>query len=140
MSKRPYKSNYKTNEDISLNQVIGKKIKEARANYCIFVKEYVDGEFRGTYKPVKKLITQSKLAKALGVTFQQIQKYERGHNGLSTIKLLKICNFFNKPLDYFLSDAIPNFPMLNKLYPGKIELGQNTPPSENFPSKMEGLN
>ena len=62
MSKRPYKSNCKTDEDTILNKAIGKKIKETRNNYFIFKKEIVDGEFRGTYKPVKKLITQTKLS------------------------------------------------------------------------------
>jgi transcriptional regulator with XRE-family HTH domain len=68
-----------------LNKEIGKKIREARN--------------------VKPLVTQTKLGKALNVTFQQIQKYESGHNGLSSIKLLEVCNFFNKPLEYFTSDA-----------------------------------
>ena len=65
------------------NKTIGQKIREARA----------------------KKITQSKLGKALGVTFQQIQKYESGHNALSSLKLLEVSNFFNKPLEYFTSDA-----------------------------------
>jgi len=68
-----------------LNKEIGKKIREARN--------------------VKPLVTQTKLGKAIGVTFQQVQKYESGHNGLSSIKLLEVCNFFNKPLEYFTSDA-----------------------------------
>lgn len=69
--------------DKIFNKTIGQKIKEARA----------------------KKITQSKLGKALGVTFQQIQKYESGHNALSSLKLLEVSNFFNKPLEYFTSDA-----------------------------------
>ena len=48
-----------------------------------------------------KLCTQSELAKSIGVTFQQIQKYERGQNGTSIIRLLQISNFFNLPLTYF---------------------------------------
>tara|TARA_R100000234_G_scaffold113889_1_gene88660 strand:- start:471 stop:932 length:462 start_codon:yes stop_codon:yes gene_type:complete len=135
MSTRPYKSKIKTDQDIILNKAIGKRIKAARENYYIYVKEIVDGEFKGTYKPVKKLITQTRLAKAVDVTFQQIQKYEKGTNGLSAIKLLKISNFFNKPLDYFISDAMQNFPMLNKIYLGKLELsGQYNPPDNNFNS------
>ena len=70
-------------KDKILNKTIGQKIREARA----------------------KKITQSKLGKALGVTFQQIQKYESGHNALSSLKLLEVSNFFNKPLEYFTSDA-----------------------------------
>ena len=146
MSKRPYKSNCKTDEDTILNKAIGKKIKETRNNYFIFKKEIVDGEFRGTYKPVKKLITQTKLAKSIGVTFQQIQKYEKGYNGLSAIKLLKICNFFNKPIEFFVADAISNFPALNKIYLGKKELFSQVEPLSNnsdvilAPSNLTELN
>ena len=91
-----------------LNKEIGKKIREARLNNVSYEKEIgieTGGEFLGTYKEKKEPITQSKLGKALKVSFQQIQKYESGHNGLSSIKLLEVCNFFNKPLEYFTSDA-----------------------------------
>ena len=47
------------------------------------------------------LVTQSRLAKFLGVTFQQIQKYEKGGNGCSLPKLLMIATFFQKPITYF---------------------------------------
>ena len=90
MINRPPKVKTLTDQDIILNKAIGKRIRAARENYYIYVKEIVDGEFKGTYKPVKKLITQTRLAKAVDVTFQQIQKYEKGVNGLSAIKLLKI--------------------------------------------------
>ena len=32
-------------------------------------------------------LTQTKVAKAINVTFQQIQKYEKGTNGVSSIRL-----------------------------------------------------
>jgi len=95
-------------KDKILNKTIGQKIREARMNNVIYEKEIgmeTDGQFLGTYKTKKKTITQSKLGKALGVTFQQIQKYESGHNALSSLKLLEVSNFFNKPLEYFTSDA-----------------------------------
>ena len=88
-----------------LNKTIGQKIKEARLENFI-VEDFFDKETKNVWKkPKKKPITQSKLGKALNVTFQQIQKYESGHNGLSSIKLLEVSNFFNKPLEYFTSDA-----------------------------------
>jgi len=95
-------------KDKILNKTNGQKIREARMNNVIYEKEIgmeTDGQFLGTYKTKKKTITQSKLGKALGVTFQQIQKYESGHNALSSLKLLEVSNFFNKPLEYFTSDA-----------------------------------
>jgi transcriptional regulator with XRE-family HTH domain len=36
-------------------------------------------------------LTQQELGKALGVTFQQIQKYETGANRVSGSRLLEIC-------------------------------------------------
>ena len=106
MSKRPYKSNYKTDEDTTLNQSIGRKIKEARSSRIVFVTvpEVENVSVAHTIKK-QKPCTQTELAKALDVTFQQIQKYEKGFNGLSSIKLLKISKFFNKPLEYFTDEA-----------------------------------
>jgi len=106
--KRSYKSYKKTDEENELNKAIGKKVKEARKNYVIDVKDIsisTDGIWRGTYKQIKQPLTQTKLAKQINVTFQQIQKYEKGANGLSSTKLLKISKFFNKPLEYFTGDA-----------------------------------
>ena len=92
-------------KDKILNKEIGKKIKQARLENFV-LQEYFDKETNNIWKkPRKKPITQSKLGKALGVTFQQIQKYESGHNALSSLKLLEVSNFFNKPLEYFTSDA-----------------------------------
>jgi transcriptional regulator with XRE-family HTH domain len=36
-------------------------------------------------------VTQEALAEAIGVTFQQVQKYERGYNRLSVAAFLKVC-------------------------------------------------
>lgn len=43
-------------------------------------------------------ITQEELAKVLGISFQQIQKYENGANGISAVRLFDICEFLNVPL------------------------------------------
>lgn len=45
--------------------------------------------------------TQTKVAKKLGVTFQQVQKYESMQNGISAVKLLKFCKAYEIPLDHF---------------------------------------
>ena len=46
-------------------------------------------------------ISQSELADALGITFQQIQKYERGANRVSSSKLYEIAQKLNAPLTTF---------------------------------------
>lgn len=46
---------------------------------------------------------QSDLGKALGLTFQQIQKYEKGANRISSSKLWDISRFFRVNIDYFFT-------------------------------------
>jgi len=53
---------------------------------------------------------QSDLGRALGLTFQQIQKYEKGANRISASKLWDIARFFKVDIGYFfegLGDAQP---------------------------------
>lgn len=51
-------------------------------------------------------ISQSKLADAIGVTFQQVQKYERGANRVSASTLAKMAG----PLDCKISDLFGETP------------------------------
>lgn len=46
-------------------------------------------------------ISQERLADALGLTFQQVQKYERGANRISASKLYEIARFLSAPIAYF---------------------------------------
>src|SRR3982751_2093089 len=58
-------------------------------------------------------ISQERLAEALGLTFQQVQKYERGANRVSASKLYEIARFLNAPVSYFfegLADPTSNDP------------------------------
>ena len=48
-------------------------------------------------------MSQEELAKAVGLTFQQIQKYERGANRISASRLTEIAKAMKTPLDYFFS-------------------------------------
>lgn len=45
--------------------------------------------------------SQEKLANALGLTFQQIQKYERGANRISASKLYELSRILSVPVTYF---------------------------------------
>ena len=49
-------------------------------------------------------LTQTKVAKAINVTFQQIQKYEKGTNGVSSVRLLQLANYLKVPVNYFFED------------------------------------
>lgn len=48
-----------------------------------------------------KNMSQEKLADQLGITFQQIQKYERGKNRISAARLFELSKIFNVPVTYF---------------------------------------
>lgn len=50
-------------------------------------------------------LSQEKLGAALGVTFQQIQKYEKGTNRISASALEAISRFLDVPVSYFYADA-----------------------------------
>ncbi|MBL4557633.1 MAG: helix-turn-helix transcriptional regulator [Rhodobacteraceae bacterium] len=49
-------------------------------------------------------MSQGSLGAALGLTFQQIQKYERGANRVSAMHLHKISGILSKPIIYFLPE------------------------------------
>ena len=49
-------------------------------------------------------LTQSKVANAINVTFQQIQKYEKGTNGVSSSRLIQLSKYLKVPVTYFFED------------------------------------
>ena len=49
-------------------------------------------------------ISQEQLASDIGVTFQQVQKYESGHNRVSASRLFDISRVLNCPIAYFFED------------------------------------
>jgi len=51
-------------------------------------------------------LTQTKVANAINVTFQQIQKYEKGTNGVSSSRLMQLSSFLKVPITYFYEDYI----------------------------------
>ncbi|MDD9912282.1 MAG: helix-turn-helix transcriptional regulator [Alphaproteobacteria bacterium] len=49
-------------------------------------------------------ISQENLAKQLGITFQQIQKYENGTNRISASKLYELSQILKTPIQYFFEN------------------------------------
>ena len=49
-------------------------------------------------------ISQTKLGDAVGLTFQQIQKYERGANRISASRLFEFSEILDVPISYFFDD------------------------------------
>jgi transcriptional regulator with XRE-family HTH domain len=50
-------------------------------------------------------LSQEKLGTALGITFQQIQKYEKGTNRIGASRLQQISRALGVPVSYFFEDA-----------------------------------
>lgn len=54
-------------------------------------------------------MSQEKLGELLGLTFQQVQKYEKGTNRISASRLQQISNFLQVPISFFFEGA-PHLP------------------------------
>lgn len=50
-------------------------------------------------------LSQDSLARVLGVTFQQVQKYEKGVNRISAARLFTIAESLGAPVSYFFEDV-----------------------------------
>jgi transcriptional regulator with XRE-family HTH domain len=50
-------------------------------------------------------VSQEKLGELLGITFQQIQKYEKGSNRVGASRLQAISSILNVPVSFFFEDA-----------------------------------
>ena len=49
-------------------------------------------------------ISQEKLAETLGITFQQVQKYEKGINRIGSSRLFDISKTLNVPVNFFFEE------------------------------------
>ena len=70
-------------------------------------------------------LTQTKVAQAINVTFQQIQKYEKGTNGVSSLRLLQLSNYLKVPINYFFEDYSEYLINLEKSKEGHMNVNYN---------------
>lgn len=66
------------------------------------IDRYVGLQVRTARRELK--LTQDELGRLLSITFQQVQKYERGVNRISSGKLYEIAGVLKRPLEYFYPD------------------------------------
>ncbi len=64
---------------------------------------YIGAQMRKRRRELK--LTQTELGEKLGVTFQQIQKYEKGQNKISASKLHESSIKMNVPMNYFFDGS-----------------------------------
>lgn len=51
-------------------------------------------------------LSQAALGEAIGISFQQVQKYERGYNRVSASKLAEAALFLEVPIQYFFAEIV----------------------------------
>ena len=54
-------------------------------------------------------LSQEKLGESLGITFQQIQKYEKGTNRVGASRLQAIASILEVPVAFFFEEPRPPF-------------------------------
>lgn len=52
--------------------------------------------------------SQTDIANHCGITFQQVQKYERGTNRISVSRLSELCKFLKQPVTFFFESGAGN--------------------------------
>jgi transcriptional regulator with XRE-family HTH domain len=67
--------------------------------------------------------SQGDLAKALGLTFQQVQKYEKGVNRIGASRLFAIASFLRVPVGFFFEDmpGETQMPAVSEVEPVNID-------------------
>lgn len=72
-------------------------------------------------------LSQEKLGESIGLTFQQVQKYERGANRIGASRLHELSRVMDVPVSFFFDDVDP---VRAPAIPG----GFSEPPAEAFDS------
>lgn len=79
-------------------------------------------------------MSQEKLGEMLGLTFQQVQKYEKGVNRIGAGRLYQVANILGVPISYFYEDVAEHAP--TGVAPAN---DYAAPPVIEFLSSVEGL-
>src|SRR6516162_9008286 len=77
-------------------------------------------------------MSQERLGELLGLTFQQVQKYEKGVNRIGAGRLFEVARILGVPIDYFYEGATAQVA-------GISENEASSPPVMEFVSSGEGL-
>src|SRR5471030_750291 len=75
-------------------------------------------------------MSQERLGDLLGLTFQQVQKYEKGVNRIGAGRLFEVSRILNVPIDFFY-EGVSTQPGVNE--------PEAAPPVMEFVSSGEGL-
>ena len=96
------------------------------------VDKYVGSRVR--MRRIMRGMSQEKLGEALGLTFQQVQKYEKGVNRIGAGRLFEVSRILGVPIDFFYESVA----VQPEGRPGFAE-SEAAPPVMEFVSSGEGL-
>jgi transcriptional regulator with XRE-family HTH domain len=94
----------------------------------------IDGQVGNRVRLRRMLIgmSQERLGELLGLTFQQVQKYEKGVNRIGAGRLFEVSRILGVPIDYFYEGVAT-------LSGAGFAEGEASPPVMEFVSSGEGL-
>lgn len=75
-------------------------------------------------------ISQEKLGQALGLTFQQVQKYERGANRIGASRLYDLSRILEVPVNFFFEDMAQE---VQEQSPGRLFEKEQEPEAYQIP-------
>ena len=82
---------------------------------------------QGNPNPVDVHVGQEKLGDAIGLTFQQVQKYERGANRVGSSRLFDLARALDVPVSYFFDEMAAS---TSARSPGRLQgLAEQKPPA-----------
>ncbi|HTH99201.1 MAG TPA: helix-turn-helix transcriptional regulator [Stellaceae bacterium] len=86
-------------------------------------------------------LSQEKLGEQIGLTFQQVQKYERGANRIGASRLWELSNVLEVPVEFFFSEIPPETVRAMSAITHRMEVGdRDLPPYEADPAaKRESM-
>lgn len=98
---RPSRRNKTT--DLAFDRYIGKRLKDQR-------------QLLG--------LSQAQVANLCNVTYQQIQKYEAGHDHLSVSRIFQLAQILNLPVSYFFEGT--TFDKLGRIVPEEADINSES--------------
>ena len=111
-----------------------KQNKKGRASS---IDEYVGAQLR--QRRTLMGLSQEKLAEAVGITFQQIQKYENGANRVSAGRLFEFSKILNIPISYFFDNILDEKSSQSPFYGMAEESQAGFEPQEDLIRKKETI-
>jgi transcriptional regulator with XRE-family HTH domain len=78
------------------------------ARSAIHARQHVLDKHVGTRIRMRRMMlakTQQQVGAVLGVSLQQVQKYEKGYNRISASALFYVAQYLNIPLTFFFEEA-----------------------------------